>query len=279
MTDATTVRRALAQAGLVPLDAQILLAQVLGRDRAWLVAHDDAALTAEQADAYFALARRRRDGEPVAYLTGVREFWGLPFLVSPAVLIPRPETETLVELALARLPEHREVGVLDLGTGSGAIAIAIARERPRARVLAADASAEALALARENARRLGAGNVEFVQSDWYADLPRNWPGAPFALIASNPPYVAADDPHLGEGDVRFEPVRALSPGGDGLAAIRTIVGGAHERLAPGGTLVVEHGYDQAERVRELFAAAGLADIVSVRDLAGIPRVVAGRRIR
>jgi len=253
----------------------VLLAHVLQRDRAWLVAHDDAALTAEQAVAYFALARRRRDGEPIAYLTGVREFWGLPFLVSPAVLIPRPETETLVELALARLPDGRDVGVLDLGTGSGAIAIAIACERSRARVLATDASADALALARENARRLSAGNVEFVHSDWYANLPRDWPGAPFALIASNPPYVAGHDPHLLEGDVRFEPAGALSPGGDGLAAIRTIVGGACERLAPGGTLVVEHGYDQPERVRELFAAAGLAQIVSVCDLAGIPRVVAG----
>jgi release factor glutamine methyltransferase len=277
MTDAMTVRRALAQAGLVPLDAQVLLAQVLGRDRAWLVAHDDAVLSAEQSAAYFALARRRRDGEPIAYLTGVREFWGLPFVVSPAVLIPRPETETLVELALARLAEDRDVGVLDLGTGSGAIAIAIAHERPRARVLAADASAEALDLARENARRLGAANVEFVRSDWYADLPHDWPGAPYALIASNPPYVAAGDPHLGEGDLRFEPLGALSPGGDGLAAIRTIVGGARERLAPGGTLVVEHGYDQAERVRALFGAAGLSEIVSVRDLAGIPRIVAGRR--
>jgi release factor glutamine methyltransferase len=277
MTDAVTVRRALAQAGLVPLDAQVLLAQVLGRDRAWLVAHDDAVLSADQADAYFALARRRRDGEPIAYLTGVREFWGLPFVVSPAVLIPRPETETLVELALARLAEDRGLGVLDLGTGSGAIAIAIAHERPRARVLAADASPDALAVARENARRLGTANVEFVQSDWYADLPRHWPGAPFALIASNPPYVAAGDPHLGDGDLRFEPLRALSPGGDGLAAIRTIVGGARERLASGGTLVVEHGYDQAERVRALFGAAGLSEIVSVRDLAGIPRIVAGRR--
>jgi release factor glutamine methyltransferase len=279
MTGAVTVRLALAQAGLVPLDAQVLLVHVVGRDRAWLVAHDDAALTAEQADAYFALARRRRDGEPIAYLTGVREFWGLPFLVSPAVLIPRPETETLVELALARLPVDRDAGVLDLGTGSGAIAIAIAHERPRARVLATDASTEALAIAGENARRLGTGNVAFVRSDWYANVPGNWPGAPFTLIASNPPYVAADDPHLGEGDVRFEPVRALSPGGDGLAAIRTIVGGARERLAPGGTLVVEHGYDQAERVRELFAAAGLTEIVSVRDLAGILRIVAGRRAR
>jgi release factor glutamine methyltransferase len=277
MSADTSVRRALAVSGLVPLDAQVLLAHVLQRDRAWLIAHADDALRREQRDAFAALARRRRDGEPVAYLTGVREFWGLPFLVSPAVLIPRPETETLVELALARLPDDRDVGVLDLGTGSGAIAIAIARARPRARVLATDVSVDALALARENARRLCVANVEFLHSDWYENVPRDGSGAPFALIASNPPYVAGQDPHLLEGDVRFEPARALSPGGDGLAAIRTIVGGARERLAPGGTLVVEHGYDQAERVRELFAAAGLAEIVAVRDLAGIPRVVAGCR--
>lgn len=272
-----TVRRVVAQSGLVPLDAQVLLAHVLHHDRAWLVAHDDVSLTPQQVDAYFALARRRRDGEPIAYLTGAREFWGLSFRVSPAVLIPRPETETLVELALARLPKDFEAGVLDLGTGSGAIAIAIAHERPRLRILATDASADALAIARENARRLATANVEFLQTDWYDAVPRNWRGAPFALIASNPPYVAAGDPHLGEGDLRFEPVWALAPGGDGLSAIRTIVAGAVERLAPGGTLVVEHGYDQSARVRELFVAAGFADIVAVRDLAGIARIVAGRR--
>ena len=275
MRNESTVRQALAQSGLVPLDANVLLAHVLQCDRSWLIAHADDPLGQERMDAFAALARRRRDGEPVAYLTGVREFWGLPFVVSRAVLIPRPETETLVELALSRLPEARATSVLDLGTGSGAIAIAIAHERPRARILATDASAEALAVARENARRLSTGNVEFVQSDWYADVPRDWPGAPFTLIASNPPYVAGDDPHLQDGDLRFEPARALSPGGDGLAAIRTIVGGARERLAPGGTLVVEHGYDQSDRVRELFAAAGLTAIVAVRDLAGIPRIIAG----
>ena len=278
MTIEVTVGRALAQSGLVPLDAQVLLAHALRHDRAWLVAHDDAALTSEQAEAFAVSARRRRDGEPIAYLTGVREFWGLPFVVSPAVLIPRPETETLVELALSRLPNDRELWVLDLGTGSGAIAIAIAHERPRAKILATDASADALAIARENARRLSAGNVEFVQADWYAGVPSNGRGAPFALIASNPPYVAAHDPHLHDGDVRFEPAAALSPGGDGLGAIRVIADGARERLAPGGTLVVEHGYDQSDRVRELFAAAGFVEIVSARDLAGIPRVVAGRRV-
>jgi release factor glutamine methyltransferase len=275
MPGEVTVRRALAQSGLVPLDGQVLLAHVLGRNRAWLTAHADDALAPEQMEAFSALARRRRDGEPVAHLTGVREFWGLPFLVSPAVLIPRPETETVVELALARLPEDREVRVLDLGTGCGAIALAIARERPRARVLATDVSADALTVARENARRLALPNVDFAHSDWYAGLPPAWHDVRFDLIASNPPYVAARDPHLLEGDVRFEPAAALSPGGDGLSAIRAIVGGAREHLTPGGTLVVEHGYDQSDRVREIFAAAGLAGIVAVRDLAGVLRVVAG----
>jgi release factor glutamine methyltransferase len=279
MTELVTVRRALATSGLVPLDAQVLLAHVLQRNRAWLVAHGDDPLERGQVDAFAALARRRREGEPVAHLTGSREFHGLPLAVSPAVLIPRPETETLVDLALARLPADCEAAVLDLGTGSGAIALALAHERPRAKVLATDVSAEALAVARANADRLGLGNVEFAQSDWYAKLPGVWRDARFDLIASNPPYVAAGDPHLMEGDVRFEPAVALSPGGDGLTALRAIVGGAPERLAPDGTLVVEHGHDQAERVRALFAAAGFVDIVAVRDLAGIARVAAGRRYR
>ena len=282
MTATTTVCRALAQSGLVPIDAQVLLGHVLGRNRAWLAAHADEPLSPADAAAFAALAKRRRDGEPVAYLTGTREFWGLTLVVSPAVLIPRPETETLVELALARLPEDRGTRVLDLGTGSGAIALAIAHSRPQARVLAIDASPDALAVARDNASRLGLGNVEFLQSDWYDALPRSGQdaaGGPFDLIAANPPYVVAGDRHLDEGDLRFEPVGALSPGGDGLDALRTIIAGAPGRLVPGGTLVVEHGYDQSEAVRELFAAAGFVRIVAARDIAGTPRVVAGETPR
>ncbi len=207
MTSGATISAALAQSGLVPLDAQVLLAHVVGQDRAWLVAHRGDAIAREQLDAFLALARRRREGEPVAYLTGRREFWGLPLVVSPAVLIPRPETETLVELALARLPEDRNVRVLDLGTGSGAIALAIAHERPRATVLATDVAAEALDVARDNARRLGLANIEFVLSDWYAGLAQLSTGGAFDVIVSNPPYVDAADPHLREGDVRFEPAR------------------------------------------------------------------------
>ena len=267
-----TVRRALAQSALVPIDGQVVLAHVLDRDRAWLAAHPEEALTRAQADAFFALAKRRRDGEPVAYLTGKREFWGLLLRVTPAVLVPRPETETLVEAALARLPADRDLRVLDLGTGSGAIALALAHERPRAHVTATDVVAEALAVAQDNAQHLGIVNVEFVHSNWYAAL-----GAErYDLVAANPPYVAEGDPHLTEGDVRFEPAAALTAGGDGLDAVRTIVSGAAEHLVPGGHLAVEHGYNQSELVRELFAAAGFTSVMVYRDLAGIPRVVAGQ---
>ncbi len=269
--EALTVRRALAQCGLVPVDAQVLLAHALAADRAWLATHPEALLEPAQADAFFALSKRRREGEPVAYLTGTREFWGLPLAVSPAVLIPRPETETLVEAALARLPADRDFDVLDLGTGSGAIALAIAHERPRARVLATDTSAEALALARDNASRLNLTNVRFLPSDWYRGLG----SARFQLIVANPPYVAGGDPHLTRGDLRFEPAVALTPGSDGLAALRVIVAGAPEWLTPGGHLAVEHGYDQSDAVRDLFAAAGFAGVMVYRDLAGIARVVAG----
>jgi release factor glutamine methyltransferase len=267
-----TVRQALAQSGLVPIDAQVLLAHVCEQSRTWLAAHSTDALPSAAADAFFALAKRRRDGEPVAYLTGTREFWGQPLEVTPAVLIPRPETESLVEWALARIAPDRDAEVLDLGTGSGAVALAIARERPRARVLATDRSQAALEVATRNAQRLGLANVATCGSDWYAGLP---PGV-FDVIVSNPPYVAAGDVHLREGDLRFEPAEALVSGADGLDALRLIVGGARGRLAPGGFLAVEHGYDQADAVRRLLADAGLVDIHAVRDLAGIARVAGGR---
>jgi len=270
-----TVGAAIAQSGLVPLDAQVLLAHVLERDRAWLAAHSSDRLSREQADAFFALAKRRRDGEPVAYLTGTREFWGLPFTVTRVVLIPRPETETLVEVALAYLSANPVTRVLDLGTGSGAIALAIAHERPLARIVAVDVDEAALSLARANAQQLKLANVEFIRSDWYASVPAD---ARFDAIVSNPPYVASVDPHLGEGDVRFEPRLALASGYDGLAALRAIVGGAGELLVPGGLLAVEHGYDQAERVRTLFERAGFGTIRSARDLAGIARVTSGQLV-
>jgi release factor glutamine methyltransferase len=267
-----TVRQALSLSGLVPVDAKVLLAHVLGCSRAWLAAHEADALTKEQGVAYAALCRRRRDGEPIAYLTGIREFWGLEIAVTPDVLIPRPETETLVEFALSKLPRDRRLHVLDLGTGSGAIALALAHDRPTAEVLATDRSDAALAVARDNARRLDLRNVSFIAADWYGGVPVG----PWDLIASNPPYVDAGDPHLREGDLRFEPAGALSPGVDGRSAMRIIVDGARERLAAGGWLAVEHGHDQSDAVYAQFRTAGFQDVVALRDLAGIPRVVAGK---
>ncbi|MEP7208568.1 MAG: peptide chain release factor N(5)-glutamine methyltransferase [Casimicrobiaceae bacterium] len=273
MTESMTVRRALVQSGLVPIDAHVLLAHVLERGRAWLVAHADDALPAEQVAAFLALACRRRDGEPIAYLTGVREFWGMPLTVSPAVLIPRPETETLVEVALTLLPADRAIRVLDLGTGSGAVALALARELPRATIVATDVSAAALEVARTNARRLGVGNVTWLASDWYAGVGL---AERFDVIVSNPPYVDADDPHMAAGDLRYEPVGALTAGADALLALRRVIVGATPFLAPGGSVAVEHGYDQAETVRSLFGDAGFTEIRTTRDIAGVPRVTSGR---
>jgi len=270
-----TVAQALAQSGLVPVDAQVLLAYVVGNTRAWLTAHADESLTPNEAARFFSLARRRRDGEPIAYLTGVREFWGLSLLVTQNVMIPRPETETLVERALARLAPDRASHVLDLGTGSGAIALALARERPPVQIVATDVSEAALRVADANARRLGLYNVRFTRADWYDGMELSPERPAFDVIVSNPPYIAAGDRHLGEGDLRFEPMASLTPGGDGLSALSTIVAGAPPWLAPGGWLIVEHGYDQQDDVRALFLSAGFVDLESTRDLAGIPRVYAG----
>ncbi|MFO1312456.1 MAG: peptide chain release factor N(5)-glutamine methyltransferase [Burkholderiales bacterium] len=265
------VREALAQCGLVPVDAQVLLAHVVARDRSWIAAHRDDALPKAEADAFFALAKRRRDGAPVAYLTGVKEFWGLPLRVTPAVLVPRPETETLVELALESIARDAHARVLDLATGSGAVALAIAHERPQASVVATDIARDALDVARGNAARLALANVTFVESDWWTVVDGR-----FDAIVSNPPYVASDDPHLA-GDIRFEPRAALVPPGDALSALRTIVTRAPAFLAPGGRLAVEHGHDQSEAVQALMRAAGFEAISVRRDLAGIARVVGGRR--
>jgi len=270
-----TIAQALAQSGLVPIDAQVLLAYVVGNTRAWLTAHADESLTPNEAARFFSLARRRRDGEPIAYLTGVREFWGLSLLVTQNVMTPRPETETLVERALARLVPDRASHVLDLGTGSGAIALALARERPPAQIVATDVSEAALRVADANARRLGLYNVSFIRADWYDGVERTPSRPAFDVIVSNPPYIAAGDRHLGQGDLRFEPMASLTPGGNGLSALLTIIAAAPQWLIPGGWLIVEHGYDQQDDVRALFESAGFIDPESTRDLAGIPRVYAG----
>jgi release factor glutamine methyltransferase len=259
----------LAASGLPRLDAQLLLAHVLGVRRETLVAWPANQVGRDRARRFEQLAARRRAGEPLAYLTGEREFYGRSFRVSPAVLVPRPETELLVDLALEALRPLRAPRVLDLGTGSGCIAITLALQRPDAQVAAVDRAADALEVAGTNARALGA-HVEWANSDWYAAV-----DGCFDVIVANPPYVAAGDPHL--DDLRHEPPAALSDDGDGLACLRVIALGARPRLTPGGWLLVEHGHDQGEAVRALFSAAGLAAVQTLRDAAGIDRVCRGRR--
>jgi release factor glutamine methyltransferase len=265
----TTVARLLATSGLPALEARALLAHRLQVPRERLIAHPELAVAAADADEFIKLARRRADGEPLAYLLGEKEFYGRAFIVSPAVLVPRPETETLVDLALERMRALEAPRVLDLGTGSGCIAVTVALECPGARVTASDVSAAALAIARRNAARLAAG-VEFHLGHWYAALPA---GSRFDLILANPPYVAAGDPHLDE--LRFEPVQALTDGRDGLSCLEAIVSGAAGRLAPHGWVIVEHGYDQAPAVGALFDRAGLAATMHA-DAAGHPRVTLGQ---
>lgn len=250
--------------GVARLDAQWLLEHLLGRPRSWLIAHDDTALPAEQAARFQGWLGRRAQGEPLAYLLGELEFRGLPLQVTPAVLVPRPETELLVEWALEHLAPAAEVDVVDLGTGSGAIALALQRERPRARVHASDASGAALAVARANAQRHGLP-VRFVHGDWWAPLA----GARFAVAVSNPPYVAGDDPHLAA--LRHEPRGALTPEGDGLDALRRVIAGAPGHLHHGGWLMLEHGHDQAAAVQQLLKDAGFANPETRLDLAGMPR--------
>jgi len=260
------------QAGLPlePLENRILLCHALGITRVGLITQSERRLTADEAARLSDLVGRRIGGEPIAYIVGQREFFGLPFRVTPAVLIPRPDTELIVELALERLAPRARM--LDMGTGSGAIAVAVAHTRPDAQVTALDVSDAALAVARSNAEANGA-RVRFVRSDWFAALD----GDAFDLVVSNPPYIASGDAHLAQGDLRFEPVDALTDHADGLSDLRTIIAGAAAHLAPGGWLLLEHGYDQAQAVRALLAEAGYLEAQSWRDLAGIERVSGARR--
>jgi release factor glutamine methyltransferase len=254
---------------LDPVDQRILVCHALGITRTALITQSERVLSDDEAARITQLLQRREQGEPVAYIVGSREFYGLPFETTPAVLIPRPDTELLVELALERLPPRGRA--LDLGTGSGAIAVALAHTRPDAAVTALDVSSEALAVAGRNAQRNGA-HVRFLHSDWFAAVD----GETFDLIVSNPPYIADGDRHLSEGDLRFEPSGALTDFADGLSALRTLVDGAPSHAAPGTWLLMEHGYDQAEAVRKLLSAAGYTEVASWKDLAGIERVSGGR---
>lgn len=257
-----------------PGEARLLLLHVLGQAPAWLYSHDRDPLDAASARRFGELVVRRAAGEPVAYLTGSRGFWTLDLAVTPATLIPRPETELLVEQALARLPDDgRPLRIADMGTGTGAIALALAAERPQALVVATDLLGPTLAVAVGNAQRNGIANVSFRRGSWYRALGRDR----FDVIVSNPPYIRADDAHLGQGDVRFEPPPALASGEDGLDAMRIIAAGAQQHLVPGGWLLVEHGWHQGQQVRDLFTTAGLEHVATVVDLEGRDRVSLGRR--
>lgn len=253
------------------LEARVLAVHAWQVDAAWLIAHDTDLQTAADIATFESLLVQRLEGVPIAYLVGSREFYGRPFQVSTDVLIPRPDTELLVELALAHLPADQVVEVLDLGTGSGCIAITLALERPLARIAAVDRSTAALAVAQHNADQLQA-QVEFLSSDWFSALT----GRHFDLIVGNPPYIAAADPHLARGDVRFEPMSALASGQDGFDDLRHLIQAASAHLKPGGTLLLEHGYDQAEAVRSLLHTHLFQTPRSWPDLAGILRVSGGK---
>lgn len=278
---AQTAAALLRASPLPALEARILLAHTLGWRRTELITRDDEPLGEPEVAAFHALETRRAAGEPIAQLIGSREFYGLEFEVTPDVLVPRPETELLVETALAAIEGVGAPRVLDLGTGSGAIAIAMASARPDARVWALDRSERALAVAARNAAKLldpqrAGGTLTLLQSDWYAALNA---ALSFDAIVSNPPYIAAGDPHLATGDLRFEPRGALTDEADGLSAIRLIVARAREFIAPEGELWVEHGYDQAAAVRTIFVENGFAAVCSRADLAGIERISGGTALR
>lgn len=276
---APTLDDLIRDSGLPRAEARRLLASLTGQPLTWFMAHGDDPADPNTATRFQALAERRRAGEPLAYLLGQQEFYGRPFAVSPAVLIPRADTETLVETALEQLALLRQqrravpLSLLELGTGSGIIAITLALEAPDTEVHTVERSPEALAMAQRNAKALGADHIHWHAGSWWQALasPRR-----FDLIVSNPPYIAANDHHLQQGDLRFEPPQALAAGPDGLDDLRILIGGAPAHLTPGGWLLLEHGYDQEAPVQALLRDAGFADVFTRRDLAGQPRVSGGR---
>lgn len=269
-----SIAQALAQSSqeIDRVDGQMLLQHVLQVSHAYLLTHPEHMLTPAQTEQYHHLVAQRENGVPIAYLIGQREFYGLLFQVNASVLIPRPETELLVDQVLARISPGKSYEILDLGTGSGAIAITLAKQCPGAHVTAVDVSADACAVAEKNARNLGVDNIAFAQGGWFEPLTDRL----FDFIVSNPPYVAANDPHLEQGDLRFEPSMALIAGEEGLACLRTIVSDSVSHLKAGGWLLVEHGYDQAEACRKLLEQHGFSSILCCKDLAGVPRVSGGQ---
>jgi len=256
------------------LDAEVLLAHSLNKNRTWLVTWPDKDLNSDQLDAFDALLLRRKNGEPIAHITGTREFWSLPLNVTPETLIPRPDTELLVEQVLLAFPADKPVTLVDLGTGSGAIALAIASERPEWRIIATDQSIGALEVAKKNAEQLNIRNVEFRQGSWFEPLNN----VIADIIVSNPPYIPRQDPHLSSGDVRFEPMSALASGEDGLDDIRLLISQSRKHLKTGGMLFIEHGYDQKQGVFHLFKDNGLKEILQHHDLANNPRITCGINI-
>jgi release factor glutamine methyltransferase len=263
-------------AGSARVEVQCLLQAVLRVNRAYLLAHLEQLLNREQHTCYAAMFERRRNGEPIAYILGEREFFGINFIVSPATLIPRHDTELLVELSLKRIPqtprEKKPFRILELGTGSGSVALSIAHARPDTEITAVDSSLDALQVAQANVQRLGINTIRLMQSDWFSALRRD---ERFDMIVSNPPYIALNDSHLSKGDLRFEPRSALVSGADGLDDIRRIIGEAQSYLQTGGGLLLEHGYDHAERVRVLLQQASFGEVFSARDLSGVERVSGG----
>lgn len=253
------------------VEANLLCQHVLNVNRAWLIAHEKDVMNANQQAAFERLIQRRLNGEPIAYILGLREFYGLLLKTTPSTLIPRPDTETLVEAALAKIPQDSNFNILDLGTGTGAVALAIATQRLQAKVKAVDASLEALEVATENTQTLNVKNVRLIQSDWFAQLQDE----KFDVIVSNPPYIAKNDEHLTQGDLRFEPITALASGQDGLDDIRKIIQAAPQYLNSKGWLMLEHGYDQSEKVAELLKQHGFNQVSHAPDLSGTLRVTLG----
>ena len=255
------------------LEAELLLAHSLARPRSYLRAWPDADISLAHLQAFTQLLQQRQQGQPIAYILGKREFWSHEFMVTPDVLIPRSDTECLIEASLMRIANDLPISVLDLGTGSGIIAITIAIERPLAQVYACDISPTALAVAKHNAEN-HQQHIQFYQSDWYANIPKHT----FDIIVSNPPYIAETDPHLRQGDLRFEPSNALASGIDGLTSLRTIIQDSGSYLSANGYLILEHGYDQAPAVQTLLKSHSYQNIQTYTDLAGQPRVTLGQKI-